>query len=184
MKIGFKNSDQTATSLVILLSIAILAGCLVYLVAVPKNSVAKAKAAAKLRARQEKDNNEKRIAANDAFKSARAELLKQLWDIKTEQIGPTSLNKITKQAEGRKLKVQSFRPQRTVTVNGIERVPFQFTVDGPYASVVQLCHDIEQSGDKLTVDMVQLSNSDGNTDHVTATIQISAYHKAEGALDV
>lgn len=184
MKLSFKNKDDAAISLVILLSIAMLAGGLVYLMTVPKQKAVLARKAAAERVRQEKINNDQRIAASDTYKKARAGLLAQLWNMNSEQVGPVSLNKVTVFATARKLKIQSFRPQRIVTVDGIDRIPFQFTVDGSYANVVQLAQDIEQSGEKLTVDMIQLSDSDGNTDHVSATIQISAYHKADGALNV
>ena len=184
MKLSFKNRDEAATSAVILLSIFTLAGGLVYLLTVPKKQIALNAKAAVQRKQQEKINNDSRIAANDTYKATKANFAKQLWDMKAEQIGPVSLNKITVLSTARKLKIQSFRPQRVVTVDGIDRMPFQFTVDGTYANVVQLAQDIEQSGEKLTVDMIQLSQSDGNTDHVTATIQISAYNHSEDAPDV
>lgn len=184
MKINFKTREDAATSLVILLSIAVLAGGLIYLMTTPQKAAALRAKAAKQRQIDQKANSDKRYASSVTFKQAKEGLVKKLWDVKSEEIGPVSLNKITIFAGKRKLKVQSFRPQRVVSVDGIDRVPFQFTVDGTYSNVVQLAQDIEQSGEKLTVDMIQLSDSDGNTDHVTATIQISAYHKTEGALDV
>ncbi|MFM9500882.1 hypothetical protein ACKI1Q_45870, partial [Streptomyces galilaeus] len=60
MKLSFKNKDDAAISLVILLSIAMLAGGLVYLMTVPKQKAVLARKAAAERVRQEKINNDQR----------------------------------------------------------------------------------------------------------------------------
>ena len=184
MKLSFKDRDAAAASIVILLSIVVLAGGLFYLLTVPKKQAAQVAKDAIARRKQEQLNRDNKMAAEATYARAKTDLIGQLWDLKPEQVGPVSLNKISSLSSVRRLKIHSFRPQRVVTVDGIDRMPFQFTVDGSYSNVVQLAQDIEQSGQKLTVDMVQLSQSDGNSNHVTATMQISAYLRSEDATDV
>jgi Tfp pilus assembly protein PilO len=129
------------------------------------------------------------IQENQALRDLRAqrdevsELRKQnalrLWTAQPDEIAAQTMAATTRLANERELKVVSFRPQRPLASNDLSLLPYQLTVEGGFAQVVQFLQALETKGLKLTVNLVQVASADGASDRVNATVGIVAYTEGE-----
>lgn len=172
--IRFQTKQEATAGAISIIAIIILAASLVWMLTpVPTRSdVNSGRGGQARRLQAETKGLEKQT------QDVLAKVAPLLWDGKAEEIGPKALASVTKLAKARKLRVLAFRPQKPIEMEGLVQIPFSISTDGTYPNTMQLVKDLETSGAKLAVSLVQVAASDGATDQVTASINVVAYVKA------
>jgi Tfp pilus assembly protein PilO len=99
------------------------------------------------------------------------------WDQKLDDVAPAALDTVTKLAKQYNLTLVSFRPQKTVESPSLIQLPFQLIVDGSFINVANLVQSLETSDSKLAVQQIQYAGQEGETDIVTANINLIAFVK-------
>lgn len=130
-----------------------------------------------LRAKEDRDLDENIKKLRDDLSTQRAKNLTRLWAQPADEVAAATMAKVTNLAQARNLKVVAFRPQRTQDDNGVVRLPYQTTLEGPFPQVVSLLKDLGTSKFKVVVSTVQIASADGATDKVTATVGLVAYRE-------
>jgi hypothetical protein len=170
--INFKNKDDVGPSALILLSILVLLGALIYMVFVPPpttKGLVKRFESSRLKLVEETDALETR------GEQARLANQSRLWESEPQKVTASVLAQLTHEAALQKLKLAAFRPQRTQRLESLTEVPFTVQVSGPYSAVRQFTAMIDAANSKLALRSFQLASSDGASDAVTATLGVSAY---------
>lgn len=108
---------------------------------------------------------------------SRASIEGRLWNVGRDQIGARAMARVDEFAVKEQVKVQAFRPQRTVETPEIIRYPYSVVVQGSFPKVVKFVRRIQDPGTKLALTSVQITAADGETDTVTATIGLAAFLK-------
>jgi len=170
--ISFRDKSATTTSVIIVASILALLGTLIVMVFVPPPT------AKGLSTKARRDEMKARIAIKDA-REREAEAMRLVaettWAGNAQTVGPAALARVTQMAKSRNLRLVAFRPQRQSDDADLTMLPFLITVEGTYPNVVQFSRDLETTGTRLSVSMVQVSSADANSDRVTATVATMAY---------
>lgn len=96
------------------------------------------------------------------------------WQDKEDVVTPSALTIISKKAEANKLKLISFRPQKSVETDAQVQLPMQFTVDGSFANVANMIDQLKKDS-KLAVQQVQFASQEGETDQVSANVSLYAF---------
>ncbi len=99
------------------------------------------------------------------------------WEDKEDTVTPVALSLVSNAVSASGLKMVSFRPQKSIELAGLIELPLQFTVDGSFAGVAHLVEGLEAKGTKLAVQQVQFASQEGDTDRVSATINLLAFLK-------
>ena len=177
MKVRVNDNTENVITAIMIVSALVLVATLasLFIFKAPTSAAAKKDHNTKVM-RTEQDTL---IAQKDADK-AEAENKPHLWNMSLQNVGPAALAKITALAKTHQVKLSSFRPQRTIDVDGLTQVPFLMTIDGSYPNVVGFVRDIESSDTKLAVSQAQMTSSDGGSDKVSASIGIVAYMNSTG----
>lgn len=102
-----------------------------------------------------------------------------LWQGGHDEVGAMAMAEIDEMAAASQVKVQAFRPQRTITANEIDRNPYSVVVRGPFPRVLELVRKLQAKGTRLALTSVLLSAADGETDTVTTTIGLAAFSSAK-----
>ena len=176
--ISFKHRNDRLPSALILLSIAVLAGTLGYMLLVPPPSAAGVVAGRERSRRQLEQEIARATARTEEVRKA---VKPRLWQGNAEAVTAAVLNQLTEQAARRSLRITAFRPQRSQALEGITELPFSVQISGPYAAVRATMAALDAAGSKLAVRSVQVASSDGETSAVTATLGVSAYIAAADA---
>lgn len=100
-----------------------------------------------------------------------------LWKVPTDQIAVSALADVTDLAILHQLKLVSFRPQRIIEDDGVQRVPYLANLQGPFPNVIAFINDLETSEEKLAVNSVQIASADGATSLVSASVGIVGYQE-------
>lgn len=172
--INFKDRELVGPSVVSLVALVVMAGTALGLILIPKPTNAKVKAESK------KKEMKALIASEDARRKlddANLVISTTAWTGAQDEVGPTALARVTAMAKKRNLNLTAFRPQRVNDDPGLMSLPFLISVDGPYVNVVQFTKDLETSGTRLAVNMVQIASADATNDRVTANIGVTAFVK-------
>lgn len=103
----------------------------------------------------------------------------RLWTQPQDKIGASAMAKVTSLAASHNLKIIAFRPQRGLEDGSLVRYPYTVSLEGAYPNVVEFVSGLETQAGKLVVHQVQLAASDGASDHVTATVGLSAYKELD-----
>ncbi len=175
--ITFKTKEDVLPSTLILLSIAILIGALVFLV-LPKPSAA---GIAKGRERSRQQIREEIERAKEREKQARAAALTRLWTGDAETVTASVLAQVTQRANESALQMGAFRPQRVQPLEGLTELPFSVQVSGPYPAVRKFLTSFDSANSRLALRSVQIAAADGKSSAVTATLGISAFRLNEEA---
>jgi len=170
--IDFRSKDAIPSSLAALLSIFVLLGGLIFQLFYPRPS-----AGTQLqRASKDKAEIIRQIGASrERLKEGQATLEAATWPGTADKIAPVAFARLSSLATRHKVKLTALRPQRTGSSGDLETLPFQMTVEGPYAAVVEMTREIETPSSRLAVNVVQISWSDTGNDSVTANVGIIAY---------
>jgi hypothetical protein len=170
--INFKNRDELAPSVLIILSIAILIGSLLFMLLVPKPSVAGLAAGRTRSIHKIEDETDK---AKARTKEAETAANPRIWSGEQESVTASVLALLTNQANQRSLKIAAFRPQRTQLLPGLTELPYSVQVSGPYPAVQTMIAALDTDSSKLALRSLQIASADGKTSAVTATLGLSAY---------
>lgn len=159
---------------VLAVSMLLLAGAALYdrLVPIPKADLSPQAR----KARQDKVISEVQVLDKQADE-AKLQLLTQIWKEDPEAIGPATMEKITRSAKANGLVIGSFRPQKPVEEPPLTRFPYMVSVDGTYLGVLAFVRDLENPGNKIVVNSIQIASADGASSAVTATISIWAFRE-------
>lgn len=169
---NWTNSIEGRWNLAAVGAIVLMAGALLYHLMVPVPT--EASLARRHRSELSQFNREA-AQLRDEVKSDREYVNSKLWNGSPETLGADALASVDKFAKKNQIAVQAFRPQRTVTSEGIVRYPYSVVVQGSFPRVLQLVRDLQAPGTLFAVTSVQLTSADGATDSVTATIGLAAF---------
>ncbi|HVK06202.1 MAG TPA: type 4a pilus biogenesis protein PilO [Armatimonadaceae bacterium] len=167
-----KSKADVLPSVLMALSIIVLLGSLVVMVAVPKPStagLARGKDRSRLKVEEEIEQ------AKQRHKETQAAVAPRLWSGDPETVTASVLAKLTQEASGRKLQVGAFRPQKPQTLSGVTELPYSLQVSGGYPQVRGFLSTLDAPGSKLALRSIQVAAADANTSTVTATLGVSAY---------
>lgn len=174
MKISFKRPEDVLPSALILLSIAILTGTLIFMLLAPPLPTGESVAKSHVLARMNMKKQTKTLTAEAAKEENEAKT--RLWQGDSETIATTILGGLTAQANVLSLKVAAFRPERTILLDGLVEMPFNVQVSGPYPKVRQVIASFDRATSKVALRSAQISSSAASASNdVTATLLISAY---------
>ena len=177
--IRFGRREEVLPSLLMLLSIVVLAGTLAFMILVPKPSAAPpAGEGAAARRRIVDDIADTRRQAH----AARAATRRRLWQGDPEAVTATILARLTTQTGHRSLKLLAFRPDRSRAFEGITELRFDAEVSGPYAGIHALLDALDAPGSKVALRSVQLTSTQAAGGAVSATLGLSAFVAADPSL--
>lgn len=120
-------------------------------------------------------NNETEMKIN----SINADINKLVYQGNVETVTPKILAQVNQIASANKVDVKSFRPQKPLEFESLQRLPFTVLTSGKFSQVVSFVRQIDEQSTLFSVTLLQVSASDGETDNVTATIGMSAFIKSE-----
>lgn len=101
----------------------------------------------------------------------------RLWSEPIDEVGPKAMTLLESFARQNNLKVISFRPQRVEEEAGLERMPYQISLEGSFPKVISFVRSVETPTTKIAVTNVQIASVDGASDTVSATIGLVAYRE-------
>lgn len=170
--INFTRREEIAPSLLILLSILILAGTLAYMILVPKPGADRsARAWASGRRRLVDDISDTRAQTRRAQQAVRP----RLWRSDPEAVTAAVLGQLTDQAKHRSLKLAAFRPERPQAFEGMTELRFSAQLSGSYAGIHAVLNSLDAPGSNLALRSAQIALSQTSGAGVTATIGLSAF---------
>jgi Tfp pilus assembly protein PilO len=169
--INFRDKDQLPSLVIFGLSGVILLGAVV-LAVLPKPTAAPVIAKDK----KDRDTTIAKIE-NDrqSAKDATVQVLAQSFPGPAQTVEKYALTTVSGLTSKHKIKLTGIRPQRGNLAGDLTQLPFLVNVTGSYLDVIAFERDLEQPGNKLGVNSVQLAASDPSTDIVVANINIVAY---------
>lgn len=170
--LNFKNREEALPSGLIVLSLLILLGSLLYMVLVPKPTTA---GLATGRERSRKQLEEEIVKAKTRELEARKAFAPRLWAGNTETVTASVLADLTNKANKSKLQVGAFRPQKLQPLEGLTELPFSIQVAGPFPAVRAFVATLDVPNSRLALRSMQIASSDAGSSAVTATLGISAY---------
>lgn len=99
------------------------------------------------------------------------------WDEKEDLVTPAALSLVSKEIEQNKLKLITFRPQKSTENEALVQLPMQINIDGSFANVAKMIENLEKKDSKLALQQMQLASQEGETDQVSATMTLIAFIK-------
>jgi hypothetical protein len=169
---NFKDRNDLAPNVLMLLSAVVLVGTLIYVLFVPAPSsagIVKGRELSRRRVLQEIADAS--LRAGEAVKVNRP----RLWTGDPESVTAKVLAQVTEEARLRSLKVTAFRPQRPMVFESVTELPYSVQVSGAYPKVRAVAAALDKTGEKLVLRSVQVASADAATSAVTATFGLSAY---------
>ena len=170
--ISFKRPEDVVPSCLILLSIFILAGTLLYMLLVPKPSAAGSTA---LSARSRRRLNSDIVATKKGNREAEAAVRPRLWHSDPQSVTATALAQMTDLAGKHLVKLTAFRPARSQEFDSITELRFEAQLSGPYAGIHAVMAALDARGSKVVLRGVQIASSQEAGNGVTATLGLSAF---------
>ncbi len=170
--INFKNQQDVAPSVIILCSIFIMLGTLIYglAVKVPTSlTLTKGRMASK-----KKLEHDIKTAKADSVTLAQ-QVKTRLWTEKPDAITAKILGKVTLLAKQYSLGVTAFRPQKQQILDGVTELPYNIIVTGSFPSVQKVARELESSSARLALRSLQFASADSATSSVSATLNVSAF---------
>jgi Tfp pilus assembly protein PilO len=169
----FRNKEELPTNLVMLVSMLALVGVLLFVLLVPKPTVAGMRSQ---RQNREFEIKREHQTVERQLVEVRGHVATYVWDLPLQQVSPAALANVTTSVQARNLRLIAFRPQRVAeSTGGLSQIPFMITVEGTFPNVAQFVDDLESPANRLAVNLVQISASDGATDQVSASIGVLAF---------
>jgi len=177
--ISFQRREDVVPSVLVILSILVLACTLAYMLLIPKPSAAgSARAWTSSRRRIADDIADTRRQARLAQMTVRP----RLWRGDPEAVTATILAQLTGQTGKHLLKLTAFRPERPQVFEEVTEVRFDIQVAGPYAGVHYLLGALDAPGSKIVLRSVQIAPAAAAANAVTATLGLSAFVVSDPAL--
>lgn len=169
--INFKEQAYIVPSALILLSILILAGTLIYMVLVPPPSVS-GLARGKAASLQEMTSEVKSAKARTI--QTRRQIAPLVWSGNPDAISGALLEQLTVQARQEALSVSAFRPQRTQDLGGVTELPYTVQLSGGYGGVRSVLKSLDAPDSRVVLRSAQIASA-ATGSGVTATLGLSAY---------
>ncbi len=173
--INLRSREDRSASVLILLSILILSGSLIYVLAVPEPSaagMAKGRTLSRLKIEQEIE------AITRRSQEVRAAVKRRTWQGEVESVTALVLQRLTAQANQRSLKITAFRPLKGQVIEGMTELPFSVQITGAFPNVSAMLKGLDAPDTKIALRSVQIAASDGVSSQVTATLGLSVYIEA------
>lgn len=172
MNLTLGNTVKTWNAVAIITLLALL-GLAIADILIPKPRVAD------LHRKMGREQSQLKIAVSEAQRQLDAgdPSATLVWDTTAESITPSLLNKVNSVANGHKVKVKAFRPQKSETKEDIVRLPYLVIAEGSFVQVASFVRSLESGDLKAGVSQVQISAQGGDSDAVNATIGLVAYSK-------
>ena len=177
--ISFRRPEDVVPSCLILLSLFILAGTLVYMLLVPKPSTATATGlSARTRRRLVND-----IAlTKKQGRLAEAAVRPRLWHTDPQSVTATVLAQMTSLVGQHSSKLTAFRPERAVAFASITELRFDAQLSGTYPGIRAVMAALDARGSKVVLRAVQVASSQEADNTVTATLGLSGFVVSDPAL--
>lgn len=170
--INFKQKEDMLPSILILISVLVMAACLIYSLFVPKpttSGIVKGKALS-----IQKINHE--IAGAQASSKIVAQNVRQgVWTGKPETVTASVLDKLTELTTSRSLKMAAFRPERSFVLGDLMECQYSVQITGDYSKVYEVMKALDDPKEKVVLRSVQINAAGGSATGITATLGISAY---------
>lgn len=170
--INFRSPEDRGASILILLSILILFGSLIYVLVVPEPSAA---GMAKGRTLSRQKIEQEIEAITRRSQEVRAAVKRRTWQGEVESVTALVLQKLTAQANQRSLKITAFRPLKGQVVEGMTELPFSVQITGVFPNVSAMLKGLDAPDTRIALRSVQIAASDGVSSQVTATLGLSVY---------
>lgn len=170
--INFQRRDDVVPSVLVILSVVVLAGTLAFMLLIPKPGAAgSARAWTSSRRRIADDIADTRRQS----RRAQATLRPRVWRGDPEAVTATILAQLTEQTGSHRLKLTAFRPERPQVFEQVTELRSDVQVAGPYAGVKALMNSLDSSESKVALRSVQITLSPTAQNAVTATLALSAF---------
>lgn len=168
--ISFQRREDLTPSILMIVSLVILAGTLAYMLLVP-SAARGTRTVGSSRRRMVDDIAETRYQT----RVARMAIQPRLWHGNPEFVTAAALAQLTRQTEKRSLKLTSFRPDRPQEFPDMTELRFDVQVAGPYAALHSLLEAQDARGSKLVLRSVQITATQATGGTVTASLGLSAF---------
>lgn len=122
--------------------------------------------------------SEKKEAMSD-LRESEALVNSMTWPGTRDSVGPAAMAWVSKRAQESYLDVSAFRPQRTISAEGLDQLNYLVTAEGPYPSMLKFIRSFESPDSMLAVKGLQINSVDGASDTVRATVTLVAYQEAK-----
>jgi hypothetical protein len=170
--ISFKTKEDFLPSTLILLSLVVLTGALVFMLLVPEPSTADIVSNRKATIRK---LSEDVLYSKHRADEARNAVEPRLWMGSQNHVSAAVLGLVTASSTEASLKLTAFRPQRTVDLDGITELPFTVQISGTFADIRQVMRSLDGPHSRVVLCSVAVNASEEVTNTVQATLVISAY---------
>ncbi len=177
--INFRDPNDVLPSALIVLAILLLLGTLLFMLLVKSPSV---EGIAQGRGTQRQQLMSSIEAAKTRIKATHLAIAPKLWQGGPDTISAAVLAQITANAQGHKLDVSAFRPQRTVDLGEVTELPFTVQLSGRYQGIHAVLASLDTAQSKLVLTSVQMAAAQTTGSGVTATVGFSAYVAADPQL--
>lgn len=104
---------------------------------------------------------------------------KYFWPGDAKRAEAEAMAMVTRIAKSHDVGLGAFRPQKTTEDSGLRRLPFSVSLEGTFTDVAKFLQELETPANRLAVRLVQISASDGKTNHVAASLGLIAFQKIE-----
>jgi Tfp pilus assembly protein PilO len=176
--IDFRNTETRAASTLIVLSMAILALTLAFMLFAPAPNPDAA-----VKARHKSLVSIKAETGKLKRRSAEIELQIRplLWKGAQNEVTAALLDSVTLEANERHLKLSAFRPRKAQDLGAVTELPFSFSVSGPYPIVMSMIRLLDRPAGRVAMRSVEMAATESDSSMVTATIEVSAYLASRAA---
>lgn len=172
------NSVEKSWRIASIAAVMVMVGLLAFDRFVPEPNKASSAKQHQFEIRKLEDENKDLLKQ---ISDSRAKVAASLWQADPDTISAEAMATVDRVATINNVKVQAFRPQRTVSSKGIDHYPYSAVLRGSFPKVLQTVRQLQGQGTKLAVTSVQISAADGETDQVTATVGLAAFSASQEA---
>lgn len=166
------GNDVRTWNMVGALAIVVLLALLIADQLIPTPSVAGARKAASEKERKLTMEYKEKLEKYEVSKTV---IAASAWGGAAERVSPAILDRLTKIASIKGLKIQSFRPQKIQDAADLEVLAYSLSIEGPFPNVMSFIQLVEKQEKNLAVTLVQVASADGETDEVNASLGIAAF---------
>ena len=174
--INFKQQDEVVPSALILLSIVLMAGTLIFLI---YTQLYPPTGSAGHRSAQGRQLKNQIIQAQQRSADQLEVVRGRIWTGESDTVSAAVLGVLTKATVSRSVKLSAFRPQRSTVVGDLVELPFAVQLSGAYPSIRAVARVLDGSGSKIVLRSIQISSSGEATNDVSATLGISVYEPGD-----
>ncbi len=169
--IDFKDKDSQVPSAIIVASLLILLGTLVFMMVVPRPAPPKAFAKEKQLATYKEQIVQAKLSLDQSQKTTAALIFRG----RPEDIMARALAMLTQRAQKDQVQIVAFRPQKTIVLGGLTELPVNMQVTGPYPELLAFLNGLSAPGSHVAVSSFQVASSGDATSTVTANLNVALF---------